>query len=215
MNQMSDVEMSLLNEYRKIDRALEQRKREINELEKRLKANGNLPLDRRPKRYSVEYDFTPGDLQPQEQSFFVDGGSRFYASSIESTFRVTGQAAVDDGGGGTIAGQAVTATLPWSPVRDSTRSSQRNGYFDFLWTIRDTGSDREWQNVPQPALFLLTGALSPLYLPVPGVIRSGSEVFVNIDPFFSRVVNGSNLGLFQTVSTYTVLVSFWGEEVIG
>lgn len=210
-----DISSMLINEVRRIEHAVVQRKALLAKLEQQMRDQGDgvLNLEReRPQRYSVEFSFVPGDLQPQERSFLVEGGTLFKCNQLESSFRVVGAAAVDDGGGGTLAGQNAQVTLPWAPVTGN-RPSARQAYFDYLWRVRDTGSDRDWQNSNQPSIFMLTGSLMPVVLPVRARIVGGSEVFVTIDPFFSRSVFGSNVGLFFTVSQYIVHVSFFGTEV--
>ena len=81
-------------------------------------------------------------------------------------------------------GQPVTvfATLPWD---------SRLIYFDFLWSIRDTGTDREWCDRPQPSLFLGGGYVEPLWLPRRAVLGGGTSLFANIDPFLSLTDAGA------------------------
>lgn len=211
---MNEQEAMIINKVRRQERAIKSREAIIADLQKKVRDSQASLLDRRPRRYSVEFSFEPGVTQPQEKSFTVNAGTVFRCHSLETSFRVIGQAAVDDGGGGVTSGQFVNVTLPWSTVSGggSTRSSSRQRFFDYEWQVRDTGSDREWQNVRQPSIFMLTGALSPAWLPVQATLRGSSEVFVRIDPFYS-VANITN-GPFNSIESFILHISFAGTEVL-
>jgi hypothetical protein len=199
---MTDVENMLLNEYRRIERAVAQREAQLAALEKRAAVSRQNQLNRRPKRYSVEFEFVPGDLQAQTRSFFVDGGTTFRPRNMESSFRVVG----------TVDGQTASITVPYTtPSTVIATAFSRQSFFDYFWAVRDTGSDREWQNRPQPSVFMDSGPLGPLMFPVHGRVRGGSEVFITIDPFFSTVASL----VLDSVSRYTLHVSLFGTEVRG
>lgn len=219
--QLTDVEQMLLNEHRALDRAIAQRERVIAELEKRASALGVAAIDRRPKRYSVEFEFTPESgriaAHAQEKSFFVDTGATFHCATIESSLRVVGDASVASGGGVYIAGQTAVLTLPYSPPTSANgrQANGRNEFFEYLWKIRDTGSDREWQNLPMPSVFMDSGAISPLVLPVHGRVGGGSEVFVEITPVLTLPSPGvsSVTGIFRNIYKYILHISLAGTEV--
>lgn len=209
----------LVNDFRRIGRAIAARKVAIEKLSKKAKRGAgllNLSVER-PRRYGIEFSFTPGDLQPQERSFVVNGGTKFLCRTLESSFRAIGTSGVDDGAGGTVAGQRVQVTMPFSAAFASgggigSRGYARNRYFDYEFQIRDTGSDREWQNVRTPSNIMMSGMIAPCRLPVRAHIKGGSEVFVRVDPFLSE---SSFVGLssFFSVSAYVVHISFSGTEV--
>jgi len=210
---MNDTETMLVNEYRRIERALARRRAQVAALEKQA-ARAPAYAVERPKRYAVEFSFEPGDLQEQSKSFLVDGGTRFKCLTVESNLRVVGNVRVDDGGGGVLTGQSVQMTLGYG--FGDAGGSYRNEFFSFQWAIRDTGSDREWQNEKMPDVFLMSGHLAPLWLPIPSVVEGGSHVAVDIDPLFNRVVTpGSPDGLLATITKYIVQISFHGVEVAG
>jgi hypothetical protein len=209
---MNDVEHMLINEYRRIDRAIAHRAQVLDQLEKKAAVSRQNQLNRRPKRYSVEFEFTPGDLQAQTRSFFVDGGTTFRPKNVESSFRVTGVTVVEAFPDPNVPGQIASVTLPYGPVNSpGSVAVTRNNFFDYFWTIRDTGSDREWQNRPQPSVFMDSGALGPLQLPVHARVRGGAEVFITVDPFFSSVIPTP----FDSISRYTLHISLFGTEVRG
>ena len=213
---ISDTAQSLLSEARKLERAVKQRKAALAKLEAAAPATDTL-YKRRPRRYSVEFDFEPGVLQAQTSSFAVDGGTVFRVDRIETSFRIVGQAEVyDDAVPALVAGQPASVTLPYG-INLASRGSlvYRQWFFDFFWQIRDNGQDREFQNVKQPSVFLLSGPLAGMNLPIPGYLVGGSDVATTIDPVNSIVPDSvsDGLGSFFNVSSYRLHVSFFGFEV--
>lgn len=206
---MQDVEQMLLNEYHKIERVIEKRKRRLAALSKEVNSEENT-LTRRPKFYSAEFVFEPGVLQPQTQTFAIDGGTVFRPITLASSFRITArliQGEDDVFGVGQL-------TLPYGVSGNQGSfggGAFRNENFDYLWRIRDTGSDREWQNEYQPSVFMMTGALSPLWLPIPGKLDGGSDVAVDIDPVFSRTAQSF---IFDNVLEYRLTIQLGGTEEV-
>lgn len=201
---MSDIEQMLVNEYRKIERAIQARKKTLAALKKQVDGEPSV-LTKRPRVYQVEFDFVPGSLQPIQRTFTVEGGTVFHPATLASSLRVIGEQS---------ATQIAQVTLgygvsPAGPVVAPGFGEFRQEFFDFEWTIRDTGSDREWQNEKMPSVFLLSGHLSPLWLPILGSIRGGSEVAVEIDPVYNRDTESV---LFETISSYKLTVQMNGIE---
>ena len=137
-------------------------------------------------------------LQPATESFVVDAGTHFRCATIESSMRFTGNAQVflTPGLNVNAEGQAMTISLGYGNASRGPGGTGlfRNDLFEFDWSIRDTGSDRDWQNFPQPEVFLCSGRLNPTRLPVFGRIKGGSEVEVTINP----VINTAGSGIFFT-----------------
>lgn len=207
---MTDVDQMLVNEYNALQRHIVQRERDLIEIEDELRVT----METRayiPRWYNVEFDFEAGTTEPQERSFFVNGGTYFRPKTIGSALRAVGAMAVVIGPTAADIGEGrvINATLPWGPSLSADKSYSRQAYFDYFWQVRDTNGDL-WQNQPQPSVFMCGGGLSNLALPVPGTVRGGTEVFVKISPFFSR--SGTTLGLFHSVSRYKLTVSFFGLE---
>lgn len=200
---MNDVEQMLINEYNKTERAIKARQSQIAALKAEVKKEP-LALTRRPKVYQVEFDYAPGDLQTQQKTFTVDGATIFRPVTIGTSLRVIGEAA---------SGQVAQITIGYGigplPGGFGDAGSYRNENFDFFWRIRDTGSDREWQNEWQPSVFLMSGHITPLWLPIAGRINGGSEVSVEIDPIINRAVASE---LFNTVSSFRLTFQFHGSE---
>lgn len=206
----SDIDQMLVNEYNSLQRQIEAREREIIDLEDEIRHTLEYRA-RQPRWYNVEFDFEAGDLEPQERSFFVSGGTYFQPYTLGSALRVSGNTAITTAPGVLGQGQVITAALPWGPLLSANQAyNTRQAYFDYFWQIRDTGSDREWQNEPQPSLFMCGGGLGNIEMPTPGTIRGGSEVFVRIIPTHS--LSGAQLGLFDTVARYKLTISFFGLE---
>ncbi len=196
--------VAIANEYNRLQRQLESKTQQVAALLEMNAEAGDFPTDfagNSNRRYSIDFPFVPGDLTPQERSVTVESGTIFRCAYTESFVRAVGTA--DDPY--TDDPVTVQATLPWS---------DRLQNFDFLWRIRDTGTDREWVDHPQPSLFLGGGYVGPLWLPRRVVLGGGSVIFATIDPFVSVVSPGD--GSFfagGAVQSYTVQVSFVGHEV--
>ncbi len=209
---MHDTDQMLINESRRLERAIAQRSKKLEALKKEVLSRNNL-IDRRPKRYSVELKFEPGVLQPQTGTITVDGGTTFKCKTLEAALRITGSARVNSGGGVFVDGQTINATIGYGV--GSGNGIYRSQFFDFDWRLYDSNEDREWQNIQQPSVFLMTGSLSPLHLPIRSTLRGGSEIQVEIEPFYSLVpaTAAAGAGLFNTVRTYTIHFSLHGHEV--
>lgn len=223
---MHDTDQMLVNDARSLERAITARARKIDALTKQLQNRRARKLAERPKRYSVEFSFPikEGDSNqqpieqrapPQQQSFTVDGGTEFFCTELSSSLRVVGPAQVGDGFPN-ISGQAVNITAPYDiqPGFGSQAASayHRDNYMQYFYAIRDTGSDRDWQDVPQPSPFMLSGHLSALYLPTPARSKGGTKVAVEIRPTTLNINTGA-LDLINALQSVVVHISFHGVEV--
>jgi hypothetical protein len=210
--------MALTHEYKRLDRQLQSKTQQLDAL---LAANGpagEFPVDfegLRYRRYSVDLLFTPSplfppveagtnediNLLPQEKDFKVDEGTVFRCAYVESFLRATGTANDPYSGAATT----VSVTLPWE---------QRLELFDFMWRIRDTGSDQEWCDQPQPSLFLGGGYAGPLWFPRRRPLSGGTVVVMRIEPFrnLGDTTTNSNFFTGGTIQQYSLHVSFVGHE---
>jgi len=196
--------VAIANEYRRLQRQIESKSQQLDSLLETNGEAGSFPTDFegvRNRRYSIDFPFVPGQLVPQERAVTVETGTVFRCAAIESCLRVSGTGedpySLDD--------VTVQVTLPWS---------QRLLYFDYLWSVRDTGTDREWMNVPQPSLFGGGGYLGPLWFPRRVVLGGGTSIFTDIQPFLSLATPlGNTFFGGGSVVQYIVQVSFIGHEV--
>ena len=195
--------VDITNEYHRLQRQLESKEQQLTALTATNAPSGAFPTDfsgARNRRYTIEFSFEAGKYVSQERSVNVENGTIFRCAYVESFVQAIGE--------GVIADQARTvfATLPWG---------SRLRYFDFLWRIRDTGTDREWCDQPQPSLFLGGGYVEPLWLPRRVVLGGGTALFADLLPIVS-ISDASDIpGFFYggTISTYRVKLSFVGHEV--
>jgi hypothetical protein len=220
---MDDVDQMEWNEYQRLERAIDARKKRIEALEK-----GSPLIKQRNFRYVLDYSFdyilpteTSDGLRsiaetpsPQIRSFIVksevaDGKrTHFYVKSIEASYALLGSQALPDEGEGP--GQ-----------RFFIGPDYRRNFFDFSWRIRDTGSDREWQNTALPSQLLLTGNVNPLLFGNGHCMLSGgTEVLLEIVPTFSGNLLSENIGEFGATpaivnpKSHFLQVCFVGVEVL-
>lgn len=214
----TDIDASLLAEYRSLQRQLESKHAEFESLKKALETEQK---PRRNKRYSVEFAISPDQPLNTEHisTFVVDKGTRFHCMQIEDTTRMQGDDADND---------AILLSLP---------KSQLFGVFDYDFRVFDTGSDREWFNVTKPetqdfvgmsnangttgyvtSQVLMSGLLSGLQLPRCAILAGGTEVVVGIKPLlaattiYARGPYPNPNTLFSSVSEYILQLSFVGFE---
>lgn len=199
--------IEVANEYRRLQRQIEAKKQQLDALLAPNGPAGPFPTDfgtAVPRRYSVTLDFEAGDLEAQERSAVIDVGTIFRVAYVETFVRAVGTA-LDRFSGDPV---SIQATLGWE---------QRLFYFDFLWTIRDTGTDREWVTPPQPSLFAGGGYTGPLWLPRRNILSGGTAVHVGISPFVSVAVDpGAGVRTFFNdgdILSYEVQFCLVGHEV--
>ncbi len=193
----------LADEYKRLQRQLEDKTALLASLQATNGPAGDFPVDfegAHNKRYSIDISFDPGDLNPQEQSVTVDSGTVFRCAYVESFLRAIG---TDDD---PYTGNPITveATLPWK---------DRLATFDYFWRVRDTGTDREWTDRPQPSLFFGGAYAGPLWLPRRNILGGGSTIFVEIKPFLSLVDHVGSFFSAGTIEQFILQVSFVGHEV--
>lgn len=196
--------MQVSNEYNRLNRQLDAKKQQLEALLGQNAPAGQFPTDfagQHNRRYSIDLAFAPGELIPQELSVTVEHGTIFRCAAIESFVRAVGTA--DDPYSGEEV--SVQATLPWS---------DRLRYFDYLWKIRDTGTDREWNERPQPSLFGGGGYFGPLWLPRRVVLGGGTTIFAEVSPIVS-LATPTQSSFFQggSLNSYVVQISFIGHQV--
>lgn len=223
----ADIQMSLIAEYRSLQRSLQSRVQEFESLKKSLESHQERP--KRNKRYSVEFSVTPEEfsvdldyVRERSSSFFVDKGTRFHCSQIENTVRMQGT---------NSDGTNILCSLPMAFT---------TSVFDYDLRVFDSGSDREWFNttLPQnagsasavgiggssnatssyvPSQLLMSGLLSGFHLPRHGIIAGGTEVIVGImpikigDEIYARGPYPAS-PLYTVVNEYILQVSFIGHE---
>lgn len=205
--QMQQAVVDLTNEYRRLQRQIDSKKQQLDALLAPNGPAGAFPMDfagAQLRRYTVQFDFTSGVLEQQENAALVDADTIFRCAYIETFVQAIGTAE-DRFSGDDI---TVQATLPWD---------QRLLYFDFFWSVRDTGTDREWVTPPQPSLFAGGGYTGPLWLPRRNILSGGTALHVTIDPFISQTTGGSEevfRGFFLggTIQRYQVQFCFVGHE---
>lgn len=192
---MDDVQQMIVNEVNRLERAIDKRAKALAQLEAKTQKRTS------PKRYVLEF-IVPADTrflsQPFTRSFVVDKDcQRFICQSIVASVAVVGQVS---GFGATSQGSN-KLTLP----PESTNA------LDFLWRIRDTSTDREWQNQPLPRYFLASGLTSAFDLPWSAPVRPGAEIETTIVP---TVIGSNPTFSISDVVSYTVQISFFGFEVL-
>ena len=217
---MDDIDQMEWNEYQRLERAIEARRKRIEGLEK-----GSPVIAQRNFRYVLDYtfDFTAPEGSEvnvvaetpaaQTRSFIVkseasENGKRthFFVKSIEASYAVlASQRGVD----------------PPVGQRFFIGPDYRRNFFDFTWRVRDTGSDREWQNTALPAQLLLTGNVNPLLFGNGHCMLSGgTEVLVDIVPTFSGNILAELDGEFFAtpaigdIRSHFLQVCFVGVEVL-
>jgi len=228
------TQQSLLEECRELEQKINMKESQLSSLAQKMEW-GDLKTCR-PKRYSVELVFAPPPsvnplpldrdllfLQPQTESFVVDAETYFRPLTVESSLRVTGNVKVYTQIGVAppvvAEGQPASITLGWGVNNpNSDPGVFRNDLFDFNWEIRDTGEDRDWQNTPQPDVFLCTGRLAPLFLPIFGKMKGGSEIEVKVSPFVNLPISGiffyDTQNDVSSITQMIVQISFHGYERI-
>lgn len=193
-------ERELESEFRRLERAHDKLTKKIAAFKKSVPAL-------RPYRYVLNFEFDVGGLLaepadvsifPSEtRSFSVRENTVFFVEEITFSFQARG----------TLATNGQNATLLAGP----------NGWkaaLDFDWRVRDTGSNREWQNRALPVGLLMSNSVNPLrFGNGHSRLEGGAEVFFQIIP--TRVIpliGGSRP--FSAVNSYNVEITFGGQERI-
>ena len=187
---MDDVQQMIINEVKRLERVVEKRAKALAQLEAKVQQRTA------PRRYVLEYDLPAGSNalnRPFTRSFVVDKDcSRFFCQDVVFSIAAVGEIM------GVTNSNKMTLTPEWA------------GTLDFTWRIRDTSTDREWQNTPLPRYFLASGLTAGLSLPWSSSLRPGAEIETTIVPTQARTpING-----FNSVTSYTLQIAFVGFEVL-
>jgi hypothetical protein len=211
---IKNATLEIANEYNRLSRQIEKKTQQLDSL---LAANGPagpFPMDfagMQNRRYNIDFVFEAEDQlsglpQPlfngiQEKGVTIESGTIFRCAYVESFVRAIGTGVDRFSGLPTV----VQATLSWD---------SRLNMFDFMWRLRDTGTDREWTNLPQPSLFLGGGYLGPLWLPRRVVLGGGTQILAEVAPFLAVADTSGIFGFFfgGSVTTYELHMSFVGHE---
>lgn len=180
---------------------LDARKKKVEELTKRKNAVRNyryvLDMEFPAVGFATERDIPPL-LPPRQASALVDRATRFYVMEVETVLQAVGT----DGTGA----RAVTLVIP-PPMRERAVT--------FEYKVRDTGSDRNWQNDWLPGSLTLSGNLNGFGFNVNelahAVVSGGSEIVVDVRAQVTAP-NAAFLGL-TAVSRWGLTFSFIGVEV--
>ncbi len=173
---------------RRLERLLAQRKRKLDEIEKKL------DLTRATnKRYNVDFSFDFEDFglvsvprQETSKSVTIDRNSRFMVRSMEMNYGIV----------------SAGATFNMGPAF-------MNRLFNFDFRVRDTGSDREWSNDWLPSAFLFSGDVQGLrFADNHAVVSGNSDIEVDVRVNFSE--NAGTEGLFDDIEKHLLQISFVG-----
>jgi hypothetical protein len=198
--------IAVANEYNRLKRQIEAKTQQLEALLAVNGPGGEFPTDFAsavPRRYTVALDFEAGVLDPKEKSALIDVGTVFRVAYIETFVRAVGTT-TDRFSGLPV---SIQATLGWE---------QRLFYFDFLWKVRDTGTDREWVTPAQPSQFAGGGYTGPLWLPRRNILSGGTALHVGIQPTVSVADPEAAFKSFFTgglTSKFEVQFCFVGHEV--
>lgn len=192
---MDDVQQMIVNEVKRLERVIDKRTKALAQLDEKIQKRTS------PRRYVLEFPVpaetaavaTAATNQPVTRSFVVDKDrARFFCQDVVFSVSAVG-------------------TVIGSSSNKATLSPEFN-LLDFTWRIRDTSTDREWQNTPLPRYFMASGLTTGLNMPWPAPLRPGAEIETTIVP---TLVSASALTAgFSNLTSYTVQVSFVGFEVL-
>lgn len=193
---VNESDQLLINELRRIERAIEKRKKALDAL---ATAKGKQNFNRRYV-LDVPLDIVDGTVVnvPVTRSFVVDRDCiQFCCREVVFTPAAVG-----------------TLTFPPPSIGSVTGkfSLPPTAYFWFDWQVRDTYSDRAWQSHPMPSLALGSGKVSGLPLGRPAVLPAGTEVLFTVQPLEGASATSASTRF--TATSFSVQVSFVGYEVV-
>lgn len=200
---MNESEQLLINELRRLDRAIDKRKKAFSALteakDKRVFSRRyvlEIPISLRKVQGEFSISYTV-DTQPVTRSFVVDKDCINF-SCREIVYTVAGVGTLYTGSGPT----------------EGRFSFLNTSVLWFQWEVRDTYTDRAWQNLPMPDLALGSGKTSGLPLGRPAVLLPGTEVSFTVRPLTNYgLLPIEQVGFVPT--SYALQVSFVGTEVLG
>ena len=185
------------------ERELEQFKADLDARKKKIEALEKRKFGVRNFRYVLDMEYPAIGLSdgtsnpflpPRQASAVVDRATRFYVQKVESVLQVVGADS---------AGFAATVVIP-APLRERAISLE--------WKVRDSGSDRDWQNDWLPWCLTLSGNLHPFGVNgAHAVLSGGSEIVLDVN---AQVV-ATTTAIFgmATVTSWLLSFSFIGVEV--
>jgi len=159
-------------------------------------------------RYNINFNipFAEGVDDPTQppkvelvESFVTKKGTRFYVRSIEFAFTVQGTVSSDMG--------PVPVTLGLAPAAMST-------IFQFGWKVRDTGSDREWQDDFLPWSMLCSTHINGFRLGRGHCeLSGGSQVLTTVGVTYSNIALGTFLVGLASLTSAQLQFNYVGVEV--
>ena len=186
------------------ERELEQFKADVDARKKKIEALEKRRNGIRNFRYVLDMDFpavgfasdrdNPPHLPPRRASAVVDRATRFYVKRIESVLQVVGT---------NSSGLSATVVIP-PPMRERACT--------FEYKVRDTGSDRNWQNDWLPYSLTLGGNLRGIgFKKAHAVLSGGAEIVLDVRGQVTAP-SAAFLG-FTAVSKWSLSFCFIGVEV--
>lgn len=128
-----------------------------------------------------------------ESSTIVKKDTKFFCTSVDCATYFTGRAFQTN-----------------TPVVLALKPYERQKYLNFEWAVRDTGSDRAWQNQFLPMSILKTNRINSLVLSTPTVLSGGAELFVSCQINYMYFFPGQAL---SEIKNFLIQFSFSGYEV--
>ncbi len=188
----AENEQMMLNELRRLERAINARRKVIEDMGKKP------TLSVTPRRYVLDFAFkapaSAAALPPVTRSVVIDREAPvFYCK--EMTYAVTAQ--------GTLSVTSVGARITISP-------HLRDIIFPFTYKVRDSATDREWQNLPLPSTALGGGWVGGMPLSKKAMLPAGTELSCEVNPLVAAT---SVASVFSSIASYTVQITFVGFEV--
>lgn len=199
--QADQEEKMAIAELRRLDRGYSRIKKEIQAFYAGAKKI-------RPFRYVLNYSFDVAGLATgeadvtlfpsQEKNFITRENTLFFCKELTFHFEVQG----------TLQGGAN------QNVRVPPGANGWKDYIDFDWRVRDTDSNREWQNRELPAQLLMSNSVNALkFGNGHSRMEGGTEVVFTVIPTRINIPTGAAF-TFSAMNSYEVEITFGGEEVI-
>jgi len=185
-------------EYERIQAEIESCKKELERLEAGRLANYKAHNYRYVLDLDIPFQELPLGETPlsYQTSTTVKKDTKFFCTHLECAVYATG----------TARNSPTQLSLAIRPYR-------RVGFIQFEWAIRDTGSDRSWQNNYLPMGLLKTNRLSSLELGTNSVLSGGSEIFLDVNVQSLQLPVDQLVGVFSEIKKFAIQVSFCGYEV--
>lgn len=119
----------------------------------------------------------------------IDTGITFFALGLEASYTVNGLLTEDD-----------------SPASLTMPESMRPRIFDATWTIRDSGTDRDWSNLAVPLSVIRTGNMGNFAVGAQARLAGGTKVTITVNPtYFDSTSTATGLKTFSSHSLQFVI----------